>query len=368
VLEPDSTPWKDVVLPMDHTSPQLLLRDIALNAFFSIRTGGPHMLAHMYPFSCGDAMYSKSKRRMTKTKLTSHSSTESVGSGSSSSSSSSLHGFTSSASSTPRHLGIASKSACGRRKAMEDMTSTHTIHGMQYAGVFDGHGGTEVATECLKLGPKVRDLLDAGYTNHATALKRALESVDANHAYIGSTATVALVSNDMVTVANVGDSMAYLLRGQKTIALTQAHKPTNESERARVFALGGHITKGRVQGILAMTRALGDCALRPFVSCEPEVREIARSHEDRALVLATDGLWDVLSPMEVMAVVDRVLLSNNCANACASACANGCANASACVNRCANANERASACATLLVSLALERQTMDNVSVVVLML
>jgi len=300
------------------------------------------MLAHMYPFSCGDAMYSKSKRRMTKTKLTSHSSTDSVGSGSSSSSS--LHGFTSSASSTPRHLGIASKSACGRRKAMEDMTSTLIIHGMQYAGVFDGHGGTEVATECLKMGAKVRDLLDAGYTSHALALEQGIRSVEANHAYIGSTATVALVSDDMITVANVGDSMAYLLRGQKTIALTEAHKPSNESERARVLGLGGHITKGRVQGVLAMTRALGDCALRPFVSCDPEVREIARSHEDRALVLATDGLWDVLSPLEVMAVVERVLLSNNCANA----------------------DECASACASLLVSLALERQTMDNVSVVVL--
>jgi serine/threonine protein phosphatase PrpC len=229
---------------------------------------------------------------------------------------------------------------------MEDMTSIQIIHGMQYAGVFDGHGGTEVASECLKMGAKVRDLLDAGYTSHALALEQGIRSVEANHAYIGSTATVALVSDDMITVANVGDSMAYLLRGQKTIALTEAHKPSNESERARVLGLGGHITKGRVQGVLAMTRALGDCALRPFVSCDPEVREIARSHEDRALVLATDGLWDVLSPLEVMAVVERVLLSNHCANA--------------------DADERASACASLLVSLALERQTMDNVSVVVL--
>ena len=340
------------------------------------------MLAHMYPFSCGDAMYSKRctslATRKHKNLLLSNSSSDSMDSNSSSSSSRSYSSYgsassfqsASSAELSSRRMGAAAKGARGKRKTMEDRaTILNFDEGVQYAGVFDGHGGTEVATECLKLGPRVRDLLLAGDTSkHATALKLALESVDAKHAYIGSTATIALVSDDMITVANVGDSMAYLLRGQKTIALTEAHKPTNKSERARVLGLGGHITKGRVQGILAMTRALGDCALRPFVSCEPEVREIARSHEDRALVLATDGLWDVLSPMEVMAVVDRVLLSNNCANACASACANGCANASACVNRCANANERASACATLLVSLALERQTMDNVSVVVLML
>ncbi len=51
----------------------------------------------------------------------------------------------------------------------------------------------------------------------------------------------------------------------------------------------------RVQGVLAMTRALGDHALRPYVVAEPEVARVARREGDQLLLLASDGLWDVMS-------------------------------------------------------------------------
>lgn len=51
----------------------------------------------------------------------------------------------------------------------------------------------------------------------------------------------------------------------------------------------------RVLGVLAMSRAIGDNYLKPYVSCEPEVTIMDRTAEDECLILATDGLWDVVS-------------------------------------------------------------------------
>jgi hypothetical protein len=65
----------------------------------------------------------------------------------------------------------------------------------------------------------------------------------------------------------------------------------------RVERCGGQIVDHRglrVQGVLAMTRALGDHALRPYVIADPEVTRVARCQGDQLLLLASDGLWDVM--------------------------------------------------------------------------
>jgi hypothetical protein len=58
-------------------------------------------------------------------------------------------------------------------------------------------------------------------------------------------------------------------------ALTADHKPNRQDEAARVEAAGGKVLhKGgshRVMGLLAMSRAIGDHFLRPFIVAEPEV-------------------------------------------------------------------------------------------------
>ena len=59
----------------------------------------------------------------------------------------------------------------------------------------------------------------------------------------------------------------------------------------------------RVLGVLAVSRALGDRHLKPFVTAEPEVVEVERHADDLAIVMATDGVWDVLSNNEVAACV-----------------------------------------------------------------
>ena len=51
-------------------------------------------------------------------------------------------------------------------------------------------------------------------------------------------------------------------------------------------------------GELAVSRAIGDHCLRPYVIPEPEVSMVERTKDDEVLVMASDGLWDVISNQE----------------------------------------------------------------------
>ena len=86
------------------------------------------------------------------------------------------------------------------------------------------------------------------------------------------------------------------------------HKPYNDAEERRIVAAGGTVTMRRVNGDLAVSRALGDFVYkhapgRPAeqqqVSPEPEIRVQERSDADAFLVLACDGVWDVMSNSDV---------------------------------------------------------------------
>lgn len=52
-----------------------------------------------------------------------------------------------------------------------------------------------------------------------------------------------------------------------------------------------------------MSRAIGDASLKPFVTCAPEITSRKIDDDDCYLVLATDGLWDVMSNEEVASFV-----------------------------------------------------------------
>jgi len=89
------------------------------------------------------------------------------------------------------------------------------------------------------------------------------------------------------------------------IALSEDHKPDRRDERARIEAAGGAVVWAgawRVGGVLAVSRAFGDRALKPYVSADPDVRDEMLQPEDAALVLASDGLWDVMTNAEAGAL------------------------------------------------------------------
>ncbi|KAJ9550537.1 hypothetical protein OSB04_014582 [Centaurea solstitialis] len=128
---------------------------------------------------------------------------------------------------------------------------------------------------------------------------------------VGSTAVVALICSSHIIVSNCGDSRSVLCRGKEAMALSVDHKPNREDEYARIEAAGGKVIQWnghRVFGVLAMSRSIGDRYLKPWIIPDPEVTFIPRAKEDECLILASDGLWDVMSNEEACEIARKRIL------------------------------------------------------------
>jgi len=107
-------------------------------------------------------------------------------------------------------------------------------------------------------------------------------------------------------IANAGDQRAVLSRASCTVQITTDHKPDEPGEKFRIYNAGGFVNEQkRVNGILALSRSLGDADLQPYVTFEPEVFFVELKEDDRFLILACDGLWDVMSNTKAVEIVDK---------------------------------------------------------------
>lgn len=131
----------------------------------------------------------------------------------------------------------------------------------------------------------------------------------------GTTALVAVIHSGVLHIASAGDSRGVLSRSNGACRLTTDHSPSLPAETERIEELGGGVVRGRVQGVLAVSRAMGDAELQPFVTPEPQVSMLLRRAGDRALLLASDGVWGVLPDAEACAFAAE----QSCAQAAAEA-------------------------------------------------
>lgn len=202
-------------------------------------------------------------------------------------------------------------STCGARGAdrMEDrsliLEQLADMPNMHMFSVFDGHGGQACSEFAAKNLPGA--LFRAWMNEDATpesALVHAFEDTD--RAFLrtspiseesGCTALSALIVDSTLYVANAGDCRCVLVKSNgKAVTLTKDHVATDPGERARVLARGGHVTaNGRVEGRIMVSRAMGDRPVKRFVAPTPEVTTVQLAAEDEFLILASDGLWDVVS-------------------------------------------------------------------------
>merc|ERR1712203_693458 len=138
----------------------------------------------------------------------------------------------------------------------------------------------------------------------------------------GSTAVGALISEKYVIIANCGDSRGVCCVSGKPALATQDHKPSNEPEKERIQNAGGSVMIQRVNGSLAVSRALGDFEYKnvdgkgpteQLVSPEPEFYMKKRdSDKDEFLVLACDGVWDVMTNEDICSFVSaRMHVTDN---------------------------------------------------------
>ncbi|KAA3464663.1 putative protein phosphatase 2C 51 [Gossypium australe] len=261
-------------------------------------------------------------------------------------------------------------SVIGRRCEMEDAVKVELGfmakggEKFDFYGVYDGHGGARVAEECKERLHKllVEEIVEEGSgsgIDWGRTMERCFEKMDEEvnkgrmaEEMVGSTAVVAVVGNEKVVVANCGDSRAVLSRGGVAMPLSFDHKPDRPDELERVEAAGGRVINWngyRVLGVLATSRSIGDQYLKPFVICKPEVTVREVMNGDEFLILASDGLWDVVSNEVACRVVRR--------------CLNGQIRSK--TADVLNQN-RASEAAAVLVELAMSRGSKDNISVIVI--
>lgn len=107
--------------------------------------------------------------------------------------------------------------------------------------------------------------------------------------------------------ANVGDARAILCRNGKALRLSYDHKGSDENEGKRIASAGGLVLNNRVNGVLAVTRALGDAYLKDLVTGHPYTTEtVIQADADEFVILACDGLWDVCSDQEAVELIRNV--------------------------------------------------------------
>ncbi|KAL9071890.1 MAG: hypothetical protein Q9157_005316 [Trypethelium eluteriae] len=108
--------------------------------------------------------------------------------------------------------------------------------------------------------------------------------------------------------ANVGDARIVLCRNGKALRLSYDHKGSDENEGKRIANAGGLILNNRVNGVLAVTRALGDSYMKDLVTGHPYTTEtVIQPDIDEFLILACDGLWDVCSDQEAVDLVRQTV-------------------------------------------------------------
>jgi serine/threonine protein phosphatase PrpC len=195
--------------------------------------------------------------------------------------------------------------------------------------VYDGHGGIQAAEYVRKvlhdnvlknphftLDPE-RAIFEGFYkTETDFTSKVLLENMDG---LIGTTACLALIYENILYLANVGDSGAILWNStnDEIIQLSHPHTPVNPTERTRVEHAGGVIVNNRLGHPawnaslinIAVTRAIGDVYFKHerFVDgkhsgliAEPEITQVLLTTDYCFLLLASDGFWDVVSPREAV--------------------------------------------------------------------
>ena len=238
----------------------------------------------------------------------------------------------------------------GFRREMEDAHSVRQDEriGIFSAEVYDGHGGSLAASIAAeRLTPYFFDTMRGelertgkpGFTPEA--LRDAYLATDRyivdQETESGAAAATLYLHGGLFLAANAGDVRVVIGEGARAISLTVDHKPDLPDERARIEAQGGrviHYDVPRVQGMLAMSRSLGDAPLKPFVTAEPRIAQGFLGRKDDIAIIACDGIWDVLTTDDAVAI--------------------------------ARGGRTPEEAATLLQTRATERGSTDNITVIVL--
>ncbi|KAG0338690.1 Protein phosphatase 2C 1 [Podila horticola] len=224
-------------------------------------------------------------------------------------------------------VGVAEDRNKRCRRTMED---THAfiynyegITGHGFFAIFDGHAGKSAADWCGQhfhevLGRileergseqdvDVQELVNDAFLAVDEQLAVALQQGRAS----GCTAIMAYLRKEgnarVLYTGNVGDARAVLCHKGKAVRLSYDHKGSDTTEAQRILDVGGFVMNNRVNGVLAVTRALGDSSMKEFVIGAPYTTRTEMGPDNPYLILACDGLWDVCSDQEAVDLIKDVV-------------------------------------------------------------
>jgi len=203
-----------------------------------------------------------------------------------------------------KQIGFCEEPNVRFRRTMEDahcifdnVTGDGTVG---YYGIYDGHGGRDAVdftaenfhlnlVELLKQQVPLPEILRKAHLITDQQLG------ERNILYNGTTTATLLVTSTKLYSANAGDARSVLFRGESAIRITRDHKASDKAEADRIREANGFVAMGRVNGVLSVARALGDHAMKEYVTGDPYMEVLDRVAEDKFVILACDGLWDVMS-------------------------------------------------------------------------
>ncbi|XP_003995023.3 protein phosphatase 1F [Felis catus] len=188
-----------------------------------------------------------------------------------------------------------------------------------YFAVFDGHGGVDAARyAAVHVHANVAHRPELP-TDPAGALREAFRHTDEMFLWkakrerlqSGTTGVCAFIAGKTLHVAWLGDSQVILVQQGQVVKLMEPHRPERQDEKERIEALGGfvsHMDCWRVNGTLAVSRAIGDVFQKPYVSGEADSASRELTGSEDYLLLACDGFFDVVPHQEVAGLVQSHLV------------------------------------------------------------
>ena len=237
------------------------------------------------------------------------------------------------------------------RQEMEDFHCIKQALGkrpnLSYFAIFDGHGGKDVASflsinlhhflidEINNINFGTND--EENISNIIESIKSAFMKIDQNILSnenftndVGSTATLIFIyynnvsenilnNNDngnknverTLICANIGDSNGYLITKSNISQITKPHKCEDTSEVQRIKGTGGIVFQGRIFGKLILTRTLGDKEMKKYgVIPVPDFYTKKIEKDDLFVIIASDGIWDVINEEEIYKMGNEKELSS----------------------------------------------------------
>ena len=194
----------------------------------------------------------------------------------------------------------------GSRETMEDSILVRPFirENCDVYALLDGHGGSSTSNfGCFKISELIMKSDEQLNPSSDQFVKKIVgdlvESLRVKDFGDGATLALAVFTGDKIVAANLGDSRVLLIGDDGKIKFSlQDHKPVFREEIDRILSVGGKIMNGRVDGVLAVSRCLGDFSIRG-VCYDPDVVVRDVEKDDRWLVLCCDGVFDVVSNEDV---------------------------------------------------------------------